>query len=103
MVILGIKPASGDHESSFKKVGSILCGFNTMGTNLVGLLEYSAPYLHIGIPDMMDSLMRTYKHSHRYSNQIHFIIRTKNVLFNVDENKSKGKNFVIKNLKSKQN
>ena len=31
-VIIGIKPASGNHESFSKKVGSIPCGFNTMGT-----------------------------------------------------------------------
>ena len=31
-VIIGIKPAPGDHESNFKKVGSIPFGFNTMGT-----------------------------------------------------------------------
>ena len=31
-VIIGIKPAPGDHKSNFKKVGSIPFGFNTMGT-----------------------------------------------------------------------
>ena len=31
-VIVGIKPAPGDHESNFKKKGSITFGFNTMGT-----------------------------------------------------------------------
>ena len=31
-VIIGIKPAPGDHESNSKKVGSIQFGFNTMGT-----------------------------------------------------------------------
>ena len=30
--IIGIKLAPGDHESNFKKVGSVPCGFNTMGT-----------------------------------------------------------------------
>ena len=30
--IVGIKPASDDHESNSKKVGSIPFGFNTMGT-----------------------------------------------------------------------
>ena len=29
---IGIKPARGDHESNFKKVGSIPFGFNTMET-----------------------------------------------------------------------
>ena len=32
-VIIGIKPASGNHESNIKRVVSILCGFNTMGTD----------------------------------------------------------------------
>ena len=31
-VEIGIKPAPSDHESNFKKVGSIPCGFNNMGT-----------------------------------------------------------------------
>ena len=31
-VIIGIKPDPGDHESNFKKVGSIPFGFTTMGT-----------------------------------------------------------------------
>ena len=31
-VIIVIKPDPGDHESHFKKVGSIPFGFNTMGT-----------------------------------------------------------------------
>ena len=30
-VIIGLKPAPGDHQSNLKKMGSILCGFNTMG------------------------------------------------------------------------
>ena len=34
-VIIGIKPAPGDHESNFKNVGSILFGFNTLR-----ILEY---------------------------------------------------------------
>ena len=33
-VIIGIKPAPGDHESNFKKVGLIPFGLNTMGTIL---------------------------------------------------------------------
>ena len=32
MDIIGIKPAPGDHESNFLKVGSIPCGCNTNGT-----------------------------------------------------------------------
>ena len=31
-VIIGIKPATGDHESNFNNVGSIPFGFNVMGT-----------------------------------------------------------------------
>ena len=31
--IIGIKPAPGDHESNFKKVGSIPFWFITMGTD----------------------------------------------------------------------
>ena len=34
-VIIGIKPAPGDHKSNFKKVGSIPFGFNTMGTDFL--------------------------------------------------------------------
>ena len=30
--MIGIKHANGDHESNFKKVGAIPCGFNTLGT-----------------------------------------------------------------------
>ena len=32
-VIIGIKPASGNHQSYSKKVGSIPYGFNSMGTD----------------------------------------------------------------------
>ena len=35
-VIIEIKPAPVEDVSNFKKVGAILCGFNTMGT----LLDY---------------------------------------------------------------
>ena len=38
-VIIGIKPVPGDHESNFKKVGSIPCGFNTKGTDISIWLE----------------------------------------------------------------
>ena len=38
-IIIGIKPAPGDNKSNFKKVGSIPCGFNTMGTNKPVLLR----------------------------------------------------------------
>ena len=31
--IIGIKPAPGNHESNFKKVGAILCGCNTKLTD----------------------------------------------------------------------
>ena len=31
-VIIGIKPAPGNQEYNFKKMGSIPCGFYTMGT-----------------------------------------------------------------------
>ena len=31
-VIIGIKPAPGNHESNFKKVSSVPFGFNNMGT-----------------------------------------------------------------------
>ena len=30
--IIGIKPAPGDHESNFKEVGAIPCGYNTKRT-----------------------------------------------------------------------
>ena len=33
-IIIGIKPALGNHESNFKKVNSIQCGLNSMGTIL---------------------------------------------------------------------
>ena len=33
-VIIGIKPTPGDHESNFKKVGSIPFWFKTMGTKM---------------------------------------------------------------------
>ena len=39
-VMTGKKNVPGDHKSNFKKVGSIPCGFNTMGTlslSIVGL------------------------------------------------------------------
>ena len=36
-VIIGIKTAPSDHESNFKKVASIPCGFNTMETVIMSL------------------------------------------------------------------
>ena len=43
--IIGIKPAPGDHESNFKKVGSIPFGFNAMGTKI----NYAIVKFHICI------------------------------------------------------
>ena len=34
-----MKPAPGDHESNFKKVGSIPCWFNTMETEIYIWIE----------------------------------------------------------------
>ena len=39
-VVIGIKPAPGDHKSNFKKVGSIPCGFNSNGTDKLCTIWY---------------------------------------------------------------
>ena len=38
--IIGIKPASGDHESNFKKLGVIPCGCNTKWTKNKSYSKY---------------------------------------------------------------
>ena len=40
-VMIGIKPSPGDHESNFKKVGSIQCGFNTKNLYYVKVIGLS--------------------------------------------------------------
>ena len=45
-----MKPAPGDRESYFKKVGSILCWFNTIGTEIYIWIEktsFRSKYLEI--------------------------------------------------------
>ena len=39
-----MKPSPGDHESNFKKLGSIPCWFNTMGTDKFSLYSNCANF-----------------------------------------------------------
>ena len=46
---IGIKPAPGDQEANFKKVLSIPCGLNTMGTiaGIIALFHVSSNIRHL--------------------------------------------------------
>ena len=54
-----MKPAPGDHESNFKKVGSIPFGFNTMGTLISSecLIEHTQVKNTFETDDQFDSFM----------------------------------------------
>ena len=55
--IIGIKPAPGDHESNFMKVGAIPCGCNTKWSNMVGENIIGVPFVIFAIAIMDFSLL----------------------------------------------